>query len=315
MQKRQTPLSVGAVIHRHYIVEGLPGKGDFCNVYLVRDRRDKQKLFALAEIINPVEQERYGFSLEYVSLAPLDRQALPRVQYAFNDDKQGRAYLLMSYIDGLNLEMLRLQQAEKRFPLAEVTMTMTPVVNAIVYLHNRRPPVIHRNIQPTNIFIAQTIDEPALAMLDIFREHGSTTTTLDYFAPGYGATEQYKGEFSIRTDIYGLGATYYTLLTGIVPPDALYRSTQLNNGEIDPLKPVNEAIPGIPLVIAEAIQQAMSINVDDRFSSVEQFREVLVSPANQAAPELSDSLPSTSPSPPAIASNQPDSLQPGELDG
>ncbi|MGH2495694.1 MAG: hypothetical protein ACRDIV_13425, partial [Ktedonobacteraceae bacterium] len=127
--------------------------------------------------------------------------------------------------------------------------------------------------------------------------------------------EQYKGEFSIRTDIYGLGATYYTLLTGIVPPDALYRSTQLNNGEIDPLKPVNEVIPGIPIVVAEAIQQAMSINADDRFSSVEQFREVLVSPANQAAPELSDSLPSTSPSPPAIASNQPDSLQPGELDG
>ena len=314
MQERQTPLAVGAVIHRHYIVESLPGKGDFGNVYLVRDQRDKQKLFALAEIINPAEQEQYGFSLEYVSLTPLDRQALPRVQYAFNDDTLGRAYLLMSYIDGLNLEMLRLQQAEERFPLSEVIMTMTPVVNAIAYLHDLHPPVIHRNIQPTNVFVSRTVDEPVLAMLEIFREHDSTTTTLDYFAPGYGATEQYRGEFSVRTDIYGLGATYYTLLTGIVPPDALYRSTRVNNGESDPLKPVNEVIPDIPIVVAEAIQQAMSINADDRFSSVEQFREVLVSPASQALSELSDSVLVTPASPPAIASNQPDTLQPGELD-
>jgi len=306
---------VGTVIHEHYIVESLLGKGDFGNVYLVRDQRDKQNLFALAEMINTVEQERYSFSLDYVSLAPLDRRALPRVQYAFNDDRLGRAYVLMSYIEEPNLEILRLQQPEKRFPLAQVIITMTPVLNATAYLHSRHPPVIHRNIKPASIIVSRTVDEPALAMLDIFREHDSTTTTLHYFAPGYGAIEQYRGEFSTHTDIYGLGATCYTLLTGTVPPDALYRSTRLSNGEIDPLKPVNEVIPDISTLIAEAIQRAMSINADDRFSSVEQFREVLVSSATQSSLEVSASTPSTSSSPPAPALEQPGTLHPLELDG
>lgn len=281
MQEAQAPLPAGMVIQEHYIVESLLGTGDFGNVYLVRDQRDKKKLLVLAEVINPIEQERYRFALEYVSLAPLDHRALPHVQYVFNDDKLSRAYLIMSYIEELNLEMLRLQQSEKRFPLPQVMAIMAPVIDAVTHLHHRYPPVIHQNIKPASIIASRAVDAPVLAMLDIVKEHSSTTTTLRYFAPGYGATEQYSGEFSARTDTYGLGATCYTLLTGIVPPDALHRSTQVSNGEIDPLKPVNEVMPTIPPFIDEAIQRAMSINANDRFSSVEQFWEALGSPAKR----------------------------------
>ena len=315
MQEAQAPLPAGTVIQEHYIVESLLGKGDFGNVYLVRDQRDEQKLFALAELINPAEGEKYRFALEYVSLAPLDHRALPHVQYVFNDDKLSRAYVLMRYIEETNLEILRLQQPEKRFPSPQVMAIMTPVINAVAYLHGRHPPVFHRNIKPASIIVSRTVDAPVLAMLDICKEHDSTTTPLHYFAPGYGATEQYSGKFSTRTDIYGLGATWYTLLTGIVPPDALYRSTQLSNGEIDPLKPIHEVMPDIPTLIAEAIQRAMSIDANDRFSSVEHFREVLASPVGQSWLELSRSMTSTSPPLSAPAPEQPAALHPGELDG
>ena len=298
----QTSLPVGAVIQGQYIVESLLGKGDFGNVYLVRDQRDKQKFFALAEVINPNEQEKYRFTLEYVSLAPLNHRALPHVQYIFNDDELSRAYLLMGYIEGPNLEILQLQQPEKRFPLPQVMTIMTPVIDAVTYLHHRNPPIIHRNINPATI-VPANVDEPVLVMLGIVKEHGSTTTALHYFAPGYGATEQYREEFSARTDLYGLGATFYTLLTGIIPPDALYRSTQLSNGEIDPLKPLNEVIPTIPTFMTEAIQQAMSINAYDRFSSLEQFREALWSPGRQFSLRTSGSMPSNLSSSP-MASKQ-----------
>src|SRR5579884_2092557 len=97
MQKAQPPLPVGSMIQGHYLIESLPGNGDFGNVYLVRDQRDKQQLFALMEIIHP---ERYHFALEYLSPTPLDRRALPSIQYVFNDESSGRAYVLMSYIEG-----------------------------------------------------------------------------------------------------------------------------------------------------------------------------------------------------------------------
>ncbi len=274
VQKVQDSLSVGAVIQGRYIVESLLGKGSFGNIYLVWDQHNKQKLFVLAEVIHPNEQESYRFTLEYVSLTPFRHQALPQIQYVFNDDKLNRAYLLMSYIEEPNLEIMRLQQSEKRFPLPQVMALMTPVMNAVTYLHHQSPPVIHRNIKPA-IIIPTITGESVLLMLGLVKEYDSTTTTLHYQAPGYGATEQYEGEYSARTDIYGLGATCYTLLTGIIPPDALYRSTQLSNGEMDPLQPLHEVIPTISTFMFEAIQRAMSIDADDRFSSVQQFEQAL----------------------------------------
>jgi serine/threonine protein kinase len=272
----QAPLPSGAVIHGSYIVESLLGKGDFGNIYLVRDQNKKQKLFVLAEVFNPNEEESYRFTLEYVAPASLDDQALPAIQYVFNDDKLGQAYILMSCIEELTLEKLRLRQPEKRFPLPKVMAFIAPVIDALNYLHHQKPPVIHQNVNPNNIIVSRTLNVPVLIMLDLVKDSDSTTTTLHYFTPGYGAPEQYEKEFSTRTDIYALGATCYTLLTGIIPPDALYRSTQLKDGEVDPLKPLDEVIPIIPAFMVEAIQRALSLNADDRFSSVQQFEHALI---------------------------------------
>jgi len=142
-----------------------------------------------------------------------------------------------------------------------------------------------------------------LAMLRIVKEQGSTTNSVPYFAPCYGAIEQYRGEFSTRTDVYSLGATCYLLLTGLVPPDALYRATHLDSTGIDLLKPVNEVVPTIPTFTAEAIQQAMALEEDHRFSSVEQFWEALWSPMGRSSLSRSQSGPS--PSLPAPATPKP----------
>ncbi len=300
MQKVQAILPIGTVLNGHYLIESLLGKGSFGNVYLAWDQYDKQKLFALAELINPKEQEGYHFTLEYVSPTPLDHRAIPRPQYVFfNDDKLGRTCLLMRYSEEPTLEMLRLQQPEQRFPLPQVMSIMVPIMSAVSHLHQQHPPVIHQNIKPASIIMPRTTGKPVLVVLGIVKEQGSTTNPVPYFTPCFGAIEQYSGEFSTRSDIYGLGATFYILLTGIVPPDALYRSTQLDSTEIDLLKPVNEVVPAIPVFIAEAIQQAMAIEPHNRFSSVEQFREALWSVRSQFSPGTSRNEPTTSLPPPA----------------
>ncbi len=103
----------------------------------------------------------------------------------------------------------------------------------------------------------------------------STTTAVRRCSPGYGAPEQYSRGTNTGTDIYGLGATFYCLLTGFVPEDAFYRMTQLGSKGKDPLEPVHVLVPTIPLFISEAIQKAMSISSSDRFATVEQFWQAL----------------------------------------
>ncbi len=259
------------------MVEDLLGKGGFGAVYLVRDLRVRQNLFALKELHDPDKVERERFTFEGEVLRRLDHPALPRIYRVFNDDKSGRAYILMDYIEGTNLERLRQQQPEKCLALPQVLLLMAPIIDAVSYLHQQHPPIIHRDIKPANIIAAKTGDGTVLVDFGIAKEYNpdSTTTAIRHCSPGYGAPEQYSRGTNTRTDIYGLGATIYALLAGVVPVDAFYRMTNMGDRSVDPLEPVNQLVPSIPAPVAEAIQRAMAMRMDDRFPTVEEFWQAL----------------------------------------
>lgn len=277
MQDVQARLPIGSKVGDRYIVESLLGKGGFGAVYLVRDQRVKGNLFALKEIVDSSKQERARFAFECEVLKRLDAPALPRVYRVFQDDQNNRAYMLMDYIEGPNLETLRQQQPGKRIPLARVLTIMAPIMKAVAYLHSQTPPIIHRDIKPSNIIVPDAEDQAMLVDFGIAKEFDpdSTTTAIRRCSPGYGAPEQYSRGTNTQTDIYGLGATIYALLTGVVPEDAFYRMTQLGSNHADPLEPVNSLVPTIPPFISDAIQKAMSINSTDRFQTSEQFWRAL----------------------------------------
>jgi eukaryotic-like serine/threonine-protein kinase len=270
-------LSNGTMVRDRYIIEGLLGKGGFGSVYLVKDKRVKGNLFALKEVIDPSKQDRDRFTFEGEILRRLDHPALPRVYHAFSDDALFRAYLLMDYIEGPNLEILRQKQAQRRIPLMQFMRIMAPIIEAIAYLHSQQPPIIHRDIKPSNIIVSPAGNEAVLVDFGIAKEYepDSTTTTVRRCSPGFGAPEQYGGGTDTRTDVYGLAATFYAVLTGRIPADAFQRMLQLGSKGADPLVPIIELVPDIPLLISEAIQQAMSIDSNNRFATVEEFWQAL----------------------------------------
>ncbi|GAC1349549.1 MAG: hypothetical protein NVSMB27_23740 [Ktedonobacteraceae bacterium] len=214
--------------------------------------------------------------------------------------------MLMDYIEGPNLETLRQKQPQKRFTLAQVMSMMAPICEAVSYLHNQRPPIIHRDIKPSNIIVPGSGDLPVLVDFGIAKEFDpdSTTTAVRRCSPGYGAPEQYSRGTNTRTDIYGLGATFYTLLTGVVPDDAFHRMTNVGSHNGDPLETVQQLVPTVPLTVSQAIERAMTLNIEDRFPTVEQFWQTLN--AYQAQP--------LTPAPPVIiplaATQQPITPQP-----
>jgi serine/threonine protein kinase len=267
----------GKVVQDRYVVEDLLGKGGFGAVYRVRDRRVKGNLFALKEVIDPDARQRASFAFEAELLKRLDHRALPRVYRVFEDNKNNRVYMLMDYIDGPNLERLRYQQPEQRFPLARVMQIMAPIIEAVSYLHEQRPPILHRDIKPANIIVPTDGDDAVLVDFGIAKEYNQegTTTALRHCSPGYGAPEHYAGGTTTRTDIYSLGATFYALLTGDVPVDALQRMTQLSARGADPLMPADMLAPDIPEPVANTLQQAMAIDSRDRFASVDEFWQAL----------------------------------------
>src|SRR6266566_856135 len=297
LQERMT-LPVGATIPHpgggRYVIEGLLGTGGFGAVYLVRDRRIKQRLFALKESIDPNKRDRERFIFEAEVLKRLNHVALPHVYQVFENEKLKRVYMLMDYIQGRDLEALLKGQPERCFSLPLVMAIMTPIVDALIYLHGQDPPIVHRDIKPANIIVPAKGGEAVLVDFGIAKEYilDNTTTVIRHGSPGYAAPEQYGSGTNPRTDIYGLGATFYTLLTGTVPVDAIARVT--GSKGIDPLVPVHLVVPSVSWATAMAIEKAMSISSDDRFNSVEDFWREL-NTVTQKQQVVSPLLPSQAP--------------------
>ncbi len=275
---------------KNYVVESLLGTGGFSAVYRVRERGGEQHVFALKEVIDPGKRERERFIFEWDVLKKLNHPALPQVYRVFENQRLKRIYILMRYVDGPNLEALRDEQPERQFSLALTQALMEPIFSAVSYLHQQNPPIVHRDIKPANIIVPMGGDETVLVDFSIAKEYipNGTTTVVRHGSPGYAAPEQYGTGTMPATDIYGLGATLYTLLTGRVPIDALVR---LTSGKVDPLKPVKELVQDIPQEISDAIQRAMSLQSGERFESVGQFWEQIKTYANeQQAPASEISL-------------------------
>ncbi len=285
----RTILPIGSVVQDRYLIENLLGVGGFGAVYLVKDEQVPNKLFALKEVIDPSKRERERFTFECEVLKRLNHPALPHVHDVFADVRNNRAYLLMDYIEGSNLEHARQQQPGRRFTLPQVITMLAPIVDVIAYLHNQHPSVVHRDIKPANIIIPASGNGAVLVDFGIAKEYDSdaTTTAMRHCSPGYSAPEQYTRGTDARTDIYALGATFYTLLTGILPTDALYRLTHMVSRGTDPLRSITQLVPTLPLSVAETIRQAVALNRDDRFTTIEEFWHGVSAHLGEALPHAS----------------------------
>src|SRR6266480_2275094 len=301
MQQEQTTLPVGATIRSpygdRYLIEGFLGMGGFGAVYLVRDRRVKERLFALKEVIDPKKRDRERFIFEAEILKRLDHRALPHVYQMFDDSKLKRVSTLMDYIEGRDLDALRKEQPDERISLPLVLTLMAPIVDALVYLHHQDPPIVHRDIKPENIIVPARGDEAVLVDFSIAKEYVEerTTTIIRHGSPGYAALEQYGSGTTPRTDIYGLAATIYTLLTGSIPPDAITRA--IGSKGFDPLEPANLITPDVPWAVAMTIERAMSISSNDRFATVEEFWQELKIHFTQQRVDVPDKAPPDTPQP------------------
>ncbi len=262
----------GTLLQQRYLVEDLLGRGGFGAVYLVRDQELTGRFAALKELRERDGNEKQRLLAECEILQRLDHPSLPRVQGAFEQDQ--RMYMLMEYIAGPNVEILRKQQPEQRFSFAEVVQIMRPIIEAVTYLHQQSPPLMHRDIKPANIIAPENGTRTILVDFGIAKEYqtDATTTAIRHCSPGYSAPEQYSSMGTDpRVDVYGLGATCYSLLTGAPPVDALQRLTRLASRGLDPLLPIDEQAFNVPYGAAAAIQRALAVNYEQRFATPDEF--------------------------------------------
>ncbi|HSG25858.1 MAG TPA: protein kinase [Anaerolineales bacterium] len=270
-------LNQGFKLRDRYIIKEKLGKGGMGAVYLAEDTALEQWVAVKANL-NPSQQSQRQFEAEARLLAKLRHPHLPLVfDHFIIDDIQ---YLVMDYIPGEDLSQ-RLKE-EGPQPVYKVLEWADQINAALTYLHSQHPPVIHRDIKPANLKI-QPDGKIVLVDFGIAKaSEGDTTVGARGYSPGFAPPEQYSDAITgPYSDQYSFAATIYTLLTGSPPPE----SVDMMLGQ-KTLRPTRTFSPKIPLHVDTAIQRAMSIEPDKRYTSISQFLTALTDPAALAEDTL-----------------------------
>lgn len=265
------------ILRDRYRIKEVIAQGGMSVVYRAQDQ-SLNKTVAVKEALETLTDDeawRRGFRLEAERLASFRHPALPSVQDYFIVGS--RSYLIMEFIEGADLGS-RLAAGE-HFTVKQVAEWADALLDALRHIHNAS--IIHRDIKPQNLKVTA---EGQIILLDFGLAASvtgdlNTQTNLHGFTPRYASPEQLNGRtVDMRSDIYSLGATLYTLLSGTQIFSAQERLQAVSEGETDPLIPLIQINTEIPTYISAALARATALNPDDRFASASDMRRVLSTP-------------------------------------
>lgn len=254
-------------------------------VYRVRNLRtgEFEQLQVLSEVLeqDPVRSER--FLREIRILANLSHPNIIACHGAVQLD--GHWAMTMEMLEGVTLaERLELGP----LPLPEAVEVMRQLLSAVSCAH--RSGIIHREITPGNILITpdQVIKLTGFTFaksssdLDL-TQVGTIIGDAEYISP-----EQVRGveKLDPRSDLYSLGAVFYTVLTGKPPFEAASQYDLLMaHVEKEPAPP-GRLRPGIPPALDSVVLKALAKQPEDRHQSAEEFLgEIEAVALDVAAPE------------------------------
>jgi serine/threonine-protein kinase len=266
-------------------LNNIVGHGGMGNVYLAEDLRLPGRLCAIKEIKpdtsatpEQLRQEQEQFLREASLLAQLDHPNLPKVSDFFAAGQ--RDYLVMDYVPGKDLkELVDESRASGNLLEPETVLSWSAqILDALAYLHRQDPPILHRDVKPSNIKLTpdgriKLVDFGLAKVLS--GDDSSTITVIQgrgtaYYTPleQYGAESEHT---DARSDIYALGGTLYHLLAGHPPPEAKERF-------LDPsvLKPLDKVNSNVDSEVAEAIHWALEMHPDDRPESITLLKQAMV---------------------------------------
>lgn len=207
-------LRSGTLYAGRYRIAMQIGKGGMGRVYLAEDERLGGKPVAL-KLTRPLPEERDAFLTEAKLMSALTHAHLPAILDYYPPDDGGLACIVMDYVAGDTLAE-RFERFGLRLPFRLLLRYMLQLCDVLAYLHAQSPPVVFRDLKPSNVLIDQA-DRAVLVDFGIARRYraGEQADTLMLGTPGFAAPEQLWGEQSdARTDLYALGALAYYLLSG-----------------------------------------------------------------------------------------------------
>lgn len=245
-------LNPGQILDKKYEIIRVLGRGGMGTVYLCKNNR-LGNLWAVKEV-NSQWKDQVDFLTEPNILKNLSHTGIVRITDIFYE--YDNLYIVEDYIEGKTLK----EYVDTNGPLSselveDISLQLCSILD---YLHSFNPPIIYRDLKPSNIMI--TPNNKALlidfGIARIYKESQEGDTMI-LGSKGYIAPEQFENiQSNIQTDIYSLGVTMFFMLTG----KSASQATELM---------FNENYPEhAPKNLVKVIQKASAIEAENRYSNV-----------------------------------------------
>ncbi|WP_103670835.1 serine/threonine-protein kinase [Pseudanabaena sp. BC1403] len=262
----------GEIVQSRYRITNVLGQGGIGITYAALDAQTGDRVALKALSFRRMNDWKVLelFEREAKVLSQLDHPAIPCYldYFQIDHDRDRDFYIVQQLVEGKSLA----QAISDGWHGSEedVKQIAEQVLEVLIYLHELKPPVIHRDIKPQNI-ILQPDRKIALvdfgAVQDTYRstQVGGSTVVGTY---GYMPPEQFRGKAVPATDLYALGATILFLLTGRSPAELPEIKLKLSFRDS-----VN-----ISSHFADWLDKMIEPAIEDRFSSAKQSLNVLQNP-------------------------------------
>lgn len=253
------------------------GSGAMATVFLAR------QLSLDREVAIKVLPKKFSDNKKFIERFYKEGQAAaqlnhPNIVGAYDVGSAGEHhYFVMEYVDGVTVYDRIV--TDKRVSEKEAINIVKQVAQALKHAHDKG--FIHRDIKPKNIMISSA-NVVKLADLGLARamtdlQAAKAEAGRAYGTPYYISPEQIRGEMTIGppADIYGLGATFYHMVTGKLPFEGRNPSSVMHKHLKSPLVPPDHVNPKLSPGCAQVIEMMMSKTVDGRYHNATDLLEDL----------------------------------------
>ncbi len=278
----------GEILADRYLIGKVIGYGGFGVTYIAWDKTlDKKvaiKEYLPSEFSTRVtghkeitvyadeKQEQFNIGVEkFIDEAKRlmklkDVDGVVRIFNCFKEN--GTAYIVMEYLDGETVDAMLARKG--KFPVDVSLNIIMPIMKAMEEVHNYG--IIHRDISPDNIMITKDYKVKLIdfgASRYATAKHSKNMSIL--VKEGFAPKEQYSSSGQgTWTDVYSLAATFYAMVTGSKPQNAMDRNMD------DKLLSLRKSGIDIPKHIDNAIMNALNINPGDRTQNFTELRRQIV---------------------------------------
>lgn len=264
-------LAAGTLLDGKWHIDGLLGEGGMGAVYSATHVRNSRKaaIKVLHTEVGEDDAARKRFLAEGYAA---NRVEHPGTVQVLDDGvtPQGQLYLVMEHLRGRSLESLA-ERSGGRLSLGDNLRLGAAALEVVAAAHAKG--IVHRDLKPENLFFC---DDGTVKVLDfgLARVRGPATqerltvTGVPMGTPAFMPPEQalaHWDKVDARSDVYSLGATFFTLLTGRLTHEAATIPELLVRVATRPAPPIRTVVPDLPAGLAAVIDRALRMDPIERW--------------------------------------------------